>query len=164
MVRGTGRQALDELRRLLGVLRSAEGDAGFAPQPGLDRLPALVRQAGSPTLTVRLQQSGTPPEMPASLEVAVYRIVQEALTNTVKHADATRADISISFQPHGVDVRIVDDGRGAVPRVDNGGHGLGGIRERVAMFGGSLTCGRGPDGGFQVHARLPLATTMASLP
>jgi signal transduction histidine kinase len=163
-VRGTGRQALDELRRLLGVLRSGQEDRGIAPQPGLDRLPALVEQVGSPTLTVRLHQSGTRPELPASLELAVYRIVQEALTNTVKHAGATRADISISYHPHGVDVRVVDDGRGPTAREDGAGHGLGGIRERVAMFGGSLTSGPGPDGGFQVHARLPLSTPAVAAP
>jgi signal transduction histidine kinase len=157
-VRGTGRQALDELRRLLGVLRSEQEHGGIAPQPGLDRLPALVQQVSSPTLTVRLHQSGTRPEMPASQELAVYRIVQEALTNTVKHAAATRADISIGYHPHGVEVRVVDDGRGPHARQGDAGHGLSGIRERVAMFGGTLASGPGPDGGFQVHAHLPLTT------
>jgi signal transduction histidine kinase len=118
----------------------------------------------SPTLTVRLHQSGTRPEMPASQELAVYRIVQEALTNTVKHAAATRADISIGYHPHGVEVRVVDDGRGPNAREEDAGHGLGGIRERVAMFGGTLASGPGAAGGFQVHAHLPVATTPAVAP
>lgn len=163
-VRGAGRQALDELRRLLGVLRSGPEDDGIAPQPRLDRLPALVQQVSSSALTVRLHESGTPPEMPASLELAVYRIVQEALTNTVKHAGATRVDISLDCSLHGVDIRVVDDGRGPATRDAGGGHGLGGIRERVAMFGGTLTSGPGPDGGFQVHAHLPVSTAAVAAP
>lgn len=159
-VRSTGRQALDELRRLLGVLRAEQTDAGLSPQPGLDRLPALVEQVSGPGLAVELQQRGTRPQLPASLELAVYRIVQEALTNTVKHAGATRADVCVRYEPHSVDVRVVDDGRGCVPGADSGGHGLGGIHERVAMYGGCLTSGPGPDGGFLVHARLPVTSPM----
>jgi signal transduction histidine kinase len=157
-VRSTGRQALDELRRLLGVLRAGQEDIGIAPQPGLDRLPALVTQVSGPGLAVGLQQSGVRPQMPASLELAVYRIVQEALTNTVKHAGATRADICIGYDLHSVEIRVLDDGCGPTSEASSGGHGLGGIRERVAMFGGSLSSGPRPGGGFQVLARLPLTS------
>jgi signal transduction histidine kinase len=158
-IQDTGRQALDELRRLLGVLRAHEEPAALAPQPGLRQLPELVGQVGAAGLPVRLSIDPGMPDLPASLELSVYRIVQEALTNTVKHAGATGVEVEVGFRAGTVEVVVVDDGRGAdgvggAP----GGHGLGGMRERVAMYGGTLSAGPADGSGFRVRARLPLTT------
>jgi len=148
----TGRDALTDLRLLLGVLRTDRGIA--EPQPGLDQLEDLV---GSVPLKVRLRVEGPPRELPQGLALAVFRIVQEALTNAVKHAgpDAS-ADVRLSYSSSAMEVEVSDDGRGPVPPGRNG-HGLIGMRERVAMFGGTFTAGPRAAGGFRVLARLPWA-------
>jgi signal transduction histidine kinase len=117
-----------------------------------------VTKAG---LAVKLQVNGTRPPLPAGVDLSAYRIVQEALTNVVKHAGSARAQVVIGYGDQDVTVEVTDDGRGAVTSVSDGragtGHGLIGMRERVAAFGGDLEVGPGPDGGFRVAARLPLA-------
>jgi len=149
----TGRAALAELRRLLGVVR---GDgAGYAPQPSLDRLDELVEQVRSSGLDVAITIEGEPRELPAGIDLSAYRVVQEALTNTLKHARASRAEVSLRFRPDGLDVNVRDDGVG-VDNGNGGGNGLIGMRERVAVYGGSFTAGPDPGGGFAVSARFPV--------
>jgi signal transduction histidine kinase len=148
-----GRSALEELRRLLGAVRT--GSADFAPQPGLDRLDALVSQVRAAGLTVAVNIEGAPRQLSPALDLSAYRVVQEALTNTLKHAHAGRADVSLRYSPDALDVEVRDDGLGST-NGDVGGHGLIGMRERVVIFGGSLAAGPAPGGGFTVSARFPL--------
>jgi signal transduction histidine kinase len=146
----TGRDAMSELRLLLGMLRADRG--GSAPQPGADQLPDLI---ASVPVDVRLRVEGQPCELPRGLGLAVFRIVQEALTNTVKHAGLNaRADVALRYSGSALEIEVVDDGPG-VTAPGRGGHGLVGMRERVAMFGGSFSAGPRPAGGFRVLARLP---------
>jgi signal transduction histidine kinase len=155
-VRRTAREAMREMRRLLEVLRT--DDAGYAPQPGLDHLPDLldeVRRAGVP---VTLEQTGERPELPAGLELAVFRIVQESLTNVRKHAAGASAQVRLTYGPTEIGVDVVSGG-GPFP-ASNGtgaGHGLVGMRERVRLFGGQMHTGPIDDGGFEVRVRLPRA-------
>ena len=156
-IENSARQALAETRRLLGVLRDPDEEAGLAPQPGigdLDTLAASVRAAGLP---VHLVIDGDPAALPAAVDVSVYRIVQESLTNVLKHAGPARADVTIGCAAESVTVEVTDDGI-AQPgsKVPGGGHGLTGMRERAAVFGGELAAGPRPGGGFAVRARLPL--------
>jgi signal transduction histidine kinase len=155
----TGRETVDEMRTLLGVLRSEDGPAALKPQPGLADLEQLVggvREAGLP-VTLRIE--GGPRPLPAALDLSAYRIVQEALTNTVKHAGPARAEVTVRYQDGLVTLEIVDTGRGPHDGTGTGtGHGLVGMRERAAMFGGELEAARGDGGGFTVRARLPLPT------
>ena len=145
----TGRDALTDVRLLLGMLRSDRGTA--EPQPGLDQLEDLI---GSVPLKVRLDVEGQPRELPQGLALAVFRIVQEALTNTVKHAGPeASADVRLSYSSSAMEIEVSDDGCGPVTRQP--GHGLIGMRERVALFGGTLTAGPSTAGGFRVLARLP---------
>jgi signal transduction histidine kinase len=156
-VRGSGQQALEELRRLLGVLRSGQEPGELAPQPGLDRLPALAEQITGPTFTVGLRECGTRPTLPASLELAVFRIVQEALTNTLKHGGPrATAQVGLHYGDDAVELSVRDDGRGTAAGDDGRGHGLLGMRERVAVYGGSVRAGPRAGGGFEVIARLPM--------
>lgn len=156
-IENSGRQALVETRRLLGVLREPREEAGLAPQPGigeLDTLAASVRAAGLP---VNLVISGDHPNVPAAVDVSVYRIVQEALTNVLKHAGHACADVTISCANEAITIEISDDGTpepGNRTRAD--GHGLAGMRERIAIFGGQFCAGPRHAGGFAVQARLPL--------
>jgi signal transduction histidine kinase len=158
----TSRAALTELRRLLGVLRhDSESQASLTPVPGLANLDSLLAELGKAGLAVRLRVEGTPLQLPAGVDLSAYRIVQEALTNVVKHAGPARAQVTIGYRDQEVTVEVIDDGRGAVPPAGDGrvgtGHGLIGMRERVAAFGGDLQVGPRPGGGFRVAARLPLA-------
>jgi signal transduction histidine kinase len=158
----TSRAALTELRRLLGVLRQ-DGDpqASLAPVPGLANLEGLLAEVAEAGLAVRLQVEGAPAPLPAGVDLSAYRIVQEALTNVVKHAGPAHAQVTIRYRDHEVAVEVIDDGRGvAAVAADGGkgtGHGLIGMAERVAAFGGDLEVGPRPGGGFRVAARLPLA-------
>jgi signal transduction histidine kinase len=161
-IEATSRAALTELRRLLGVLRQdGESQGDLAPVPGLADLDALLAEVAKAGLAVRLRVEGTPSQLPAGVDLSAYRIVQEALTNVVKHAGPTRAQVTIGYGDREVRVEIVDNGRGMVAPTDNGraelGHGLIGMRERVQMFDGELQAGPRPGGGFRVAARLPLA-------
>ncbi|MFB4272832.1 sensor histidine kinase [Nonomuraea sp. GTA35] len=151
----TARQAMSEMRRLLDVLR-ADGNEGpdAATGVGADRLPALIKEARSAGLPAHLAVTGEPVELPAAVDHAVYRIVQEALTNTRKHAAGARASVRLAYGASAVEVEVLDDG---LPKDDGTpGFGLGGMAERVALCGGQLSTGPRPEGGFRVHARLPL--------
>jgi signal transduction histidine kinase len=161
-IEATSRAALEELRRLLGVLRQDSEPRGeLAPVPGLADLDSLLAEVAKAGLAVRLRVAGTPAQLPAGLELSAYRIVQEALTNVVKHAGPARAEVRICFRDQDVTVEVTDDGRGVTAPTGDGrvgvGHGLIGMRERVAAFGGDLEIGPRPGGGFRVAARLPLA-------
>jgi signal transduction histidine kinase len=154
-IESTGREALSELRRLLGVVRPAEENArpGFVPQPGLARLPELVEQVAGAGLEVELTVAGQPRELPAAMDLSAYRIVQEALTNTLKHARASKADVALRYGDASLELEVLDDGSGT----GGGGSGRGiiGMRERTALFGGELLAGPRPGGGFAVRATLP---------
>jgi signal transduction histidine kinase len=156
-VQETGRQSLAEMRRLLGVLRT-EGDAGpsTAPQPSLSRLPELVQEASDVGLQVDVDVEGDPAELPLGVELAAYRIVQEALTNTRRHAGARSARVRLSYSPEALRVEVTDDGTGPGDRSNAAGHGLIGMRERAALYGGTLEAGPGPGCGFRVAAVLPV--------
>jgi signal transduction histidine kinase len=161
-IEATSRAALDELRRLLGVLRQEDEPRGdLAPVPGLADLEGLLAELAKAGLAVKLQVNGTRPPLPAGVDLSAYRIVQEALTNVVKHAGSARAQVVVGYLDREVTVEVTDDGRGAVTSVSDGragtGHGLIGMRERVQAFGGDLQTGPRPGGGFRVAARLPLA-------
>lgn len=163
-VAATGRAALTELRRLLGVIRTEEasgGGASYVPQPGIGYLDELVRQVQETGLAVELSVLGEPRELPEGVGLCAYRIVQEALTNTLKHAAASRADVSLRYVEDAVELQVIDDGRGALAAGNGGGdssgHGLIGMRERVALFGGELTARpRAAGHGYEVRARIPL--------
>ena len=151
----TGRQTVDEMRTLLGVLREANDPTELKPQPGLAELDRLVDGVSTAGLPVTLRVEGDPRELPQALDVSAFRIIQEALTNTLKHAGPARADVVVRYEPTAVTLEVRDSGTGKA----NGhgtGHGLVGMRERVAMFGGELDAAAQPDGGFAVRARLPL--------
>jgi signal transduction histidine kinase len=155
-VEQAGREALGELRRLLGILRRDEGEPALRPQPGLGDLEELVAQARRGGLPVELAVQGTPAPLPAGVDLAAYRIVQEALTNTRKHAGPARASVAVRYQSEALDLEITDDGR-AHPN-GTGGHGLIGMRERVTLYGGQLDAAPRPHGGYRVRAHLPLHT------
>jgi signal transduction histidine kinase len=149
-----GRSALTEMRRLVGMLRT-DGSDSLSPQPGLDDVPALVMQVSEAGLPVELHVEGERRELPAGIELSAYRIVQEALTNALKHAGNAHAEVHVRYGPESLELEIVDDGPGAAAPVA-GGHGLVGMRERVALYGGRLDAGRRAGGGFQVSVKLPV--------
>jgi signal transduction histidine kinase len=157
MIERTGRQALTELRRMLGVLRKTDDPLLLAPQPGLPDLSNLLEQFREAGLQVGFHVEGSRIPVPAGVDLSAYRIVQEALTNTLKHARATRAEVTLHYFGDHLDLVVADDGRGSSEGVrSNGGHGLVGMRERVAMLGGSLQAGPKDGGGFSVSVTLPL--------
>jgi signal transduction histidine kinase len=153
-VEQAGRSALTEMRRLLGAMHDGE-DADLSPQPGLDRLDALVERVGRAGLPVRLQIEGDAVQLPRAVDLSAYRIVQEGLTNSLKHANASRADVTVRYAPDAVQLEIRDDGVGA-GTTDGLGHGLVGIRERVKIYGGEMNAGTAPEGGYVLRARLPV--------
>ncbi|MEU5566212.1 sensor histidine kinase [Micromonospora musae] len=153
----TGRATLRELRRLLDVLRTeAEPDADLAPQPGLAGIETLTEQVREAGLPVTLRVDGDPVVVEEGVALAIYRIVQEALTNALKHAGAATAEVRIGYDGAAVVVEVTDDGRGPVPGSLGVGHGLVGMRERVGLYGGVLQAGGRTGGGFRVHARIPV--------
>jgi signal transduction histidine kinase len=149
----TGREALTELRRLLGAVRTQEGDR--VPQPGLARLESLLDQVRAAGLPVELDVQGEVTDLPLGIDLSAYRIVQEALTNTIKHAEASRADVVVRYSAEELTIDVLDDGVGPSENGD-GGHGLIGMRERVSLYDGRLEAGPRPEGGFAVCARFPL--------
>jgi signal transduction histidine kinase len=159
-VKQLSKETLQELRATLDVLRASDAETGeaapLAPTPGLDRLDTLVdvtRRAGLP---VELHVVGTEAPRPAAVDVAAYRIVQESLTNVMRHAgERARAIVTVSHGDHAVDIDVVDDGLGAAAPQVNGGHGIVGMRERAATVGGTVAAGANPGGGFRVRAHLP---------
>jgi signal transduction histidine kinase len=156
IVEQTGREALAEMRRLVGVLRRPEEAPALAPQPSLQHLDRLVEQAREAGLPVEVQIEGNPTELPAGVDLTAYRLVQEGLTNAMKHAQATRAEVIVRYVGDAVELVVSDNGRGSGSSADGGGHGLVGMRERVAVYGGELEAGARPGGGYALHARLPL--------
>jgi signal transduction histidine kinase len=150
-----GRGALTEMRRLVGMLRSDSADP-LSPQPGLDDLSTLVAQVREAGLPVDLRVEGERRDLPVGIELSAYRIVQEALTNALKHAGDARATVHVRYGAESLELEIVDDGPGAPAPVASGGHGLAGMRERVALYGGRLDAGRRPSGGFSVRVLLPI--------
>ncbi|HSH58993.1 MAG TPA: sensor histidine kinase [Acidimicrobiales bacterium] len=156
-IEAAGRQGMAELRRLLGMLTSVDEAQELSPQPTLERLDELVERVRAPGLAVDLQRNGTVRPVPPGVELAAYRIVQEALTNVLKHARATRVEIKLEYLPTRIDVEVTDDGAGA-PAPSANGRGLLGMRERVSVYGGMLEVGEVPGSGFRVLASLPVET------
>jgi signal transduction histidine kinase len=157
-VEQAGRTALAEMRRLLGAMRSNADGVALGPQPGLDSLDALLADLRGAGLPVQLQLEGDPLPLPRAIDLSAYRIVQEALTNTLKHAHASQADVTVRYAQHHVELEVRDDGEGAMSN-GGAGHGLVGIRERVKIYGGQMTAGPATDGGFLLTARLPVERT-----
>jgi signal transduction histidine kinase len=154
-VEQAGRTALAEMRRLLGAMRRDGDGVELGPQPGLDGLDALLEDVGRAGLPVRMHVDGDRFPLPRAIDLSAYRIVQEGLTNALKHARASHADVTVRYRPDELEVEVVDDGAG--PATSDGlGHGLIGIRERVKIYGGEMTAGTAPAGGFALSARLPL--------
>ena len=153
-IEASGRVALAELRRLLAAVRP-DGDDLTQPQPGLDQLETLVGSMRAVGLAVDVRCEGERPPLPASLELSAYRIIQEALTNTLRHAGATRAGVTVRYAPDAVTLEVIDNGTSA-PRLNGAGQGIVGMRERAGLLGGSVEAGPAPWGGFQVRARLPV--------
>ncbi len=156
IVERTGREALAEMRRMVGVLRRPEEAPALAPQPSLEHVDRLVEQVREAGLPVELRVEGEATELPAGVDLTAYRLVQEGLTNALKHARATRAEVVVNYGDSQIEVLVLDDGSG-VGNGDGGGHGLVGMRERVSVYGGELDAGPRPGGGFRLRARLPLA-------
>ena len=159
-----GRQALSEARRLLGVLRRGDEREELSPQPSLAQIGSLVEQVRRAGLPVEMTVEGDAVALPAGVDLCAYRVVQEGLTNALKHAGPAHARVRVRYDPHTLEIDVSDDGRGDQAGHRNGdghdlgcGHGLIGMRERVALYGGELTSGPRDDGGFALHARLPLA-------
>jgi signal transduction histidine kinase len=157
VVERTGREALAEMRRMVGVLRRPEEAPALAPQPSLDHLNRLVEQAREAGLPVELHIEGQAIQLPAGVDLTAYRLVQEGLTNVVKHAQATRAEVLVNYGDGYLEVTVKDNGQG-VGNGDGGGHGLVGMRERVSVYGGDLDAGPQPSGGYQLRAKLPLTS------
>jgi signal transduction histidine kinase len=160
-VETTARQAMAEMRRLLGVLRSDGERAPLAPHPGLAQLPRLADQVRAAGLAVDLRMNGDVPPLPPGVDLVAYRIVQEALTNALKHAHAREVIVDVGYRDRVLALSVSDDGDGAAAHM-NGGHGLVGMRERVALYGGTLQLDSGSgESGFRVHATLPVQTSEA---
>jgi len=158
-IESSGRDALVELRRLLGILRSEDEQLAIGPQPGLGSLQSLVEQMRASGLPVQLRIEGEPVHLPAGIDLSAYRIVQEALTNVVKHAGDASAEVVIRYGARALELDVVDDGHGRTPSRNGSGHGLIGMHERVALYGGTLEAGNPDGGGYAVRARLPFGDT-----
>ena len=156
-IEGTGRSAMAEMRRLLGMLRASDDELALAPQPSLRHLGDLVEQVREAGMPVDLRIEGDERPIPPGIDLSAYRIVQEALTNALKHAGPANARVTVRYGERELDIEIADDGAGSAEAAPAGGHGLVGMRERVALFGGDLATGRQSGGGYAVRARLPLA-------
>jgi signal transduction histidine kinase len=161
-IKDTSREALSELRATLGMLRS-DDTTSREPAAGLDRLPALVASSRATGLPVDLVVEGEARPLPPAIDAAAFRIVQESLTNVIRHAGPARATVAVRHGDDGLEIEVTDDGRGApsdpagaAGAIGATGHGLAGMRERVALLGGAFDAGSRPDGGYRVRARLPL--------
>jgi signal transduction histidine kinase len=153
----TGQQALAEMRRLVGLLREGENGLALAPHPTLSQLQLLVEQVRAAGLPVELSIEGNPVDLPPGVDLSAYRIVQESLTNALKHAGPARARVSLRYGSGRLDIEVADDGAG-LESGDAGGQGLVGMRERVSVYGGELDAGPQADGGYAVRVRLPYAS------
>ena len=158
IVERTGREALAEMRRMVGVLRRPEQGPALAPQPSLEHVERLIEQAQEAGLSVELRVEGDPQPLPAGVDLTAYRLVQEGLTNALKHARAENAQVVVRYGHGDLEVTVSDDGRGGGSS-DGGGHGLVGMRERVAVYGGELEAGPRAEGGYRLRAKLPLVPT-----
>ena len=154
-VEQAGRTALAEMRRLLGAMRAEGDDVELAPQPGLDGLDALLAEVARAGLPVELHVDGEPIALSRAIELSAYRIVQEGLTNALKHAHATHADVTMGYRPGELHIEVRDDGSG-VTSTNGSGHGLVGVRERVKIYGGEMSAGPVTGGGFVLSTCLPL--------
>ena len=155
-VERAGRTALTEMRRLLAAMRRDGDEAELVPQPGLDGLDSLLDEIGRAGLPVELHVDGEPVPLPRGIDLSAYRIVQEGLTNALKHARASDADVTVRYGPDQLEIEVRDNGRGSAAS-DGLGHGLVGVRERVKIYGGEMTAGRATGGGFVLSTRLPLS-------
>jgi signal transduction histidine kinase len=155
-IEDVGRAALSEMRRLLGVLHQGDDEAGRAPQPTLRELDRLVASSRAAGLPVTLAVEGTPEALPPGKDLAAYRVIQEALTNAIRHAGAAPTSVTVRWQPSWLELEIIDTGGKAMNGKNGSGHGLVGMEERVRLYDGSLRTGRVAGGGFEVVARLPL--------
>jgi signal transduction histidine kinase len=160
-VQACGRDALTEMRRMIGVLRHGDAELAGATAPAISQLGALVARARAAGLPVELRIEGEPRDLSPGLELVAFRIVQEALTNAIKHAGPARARVAVAFAPEALELEISDTGRGPASALGEAstpavGHGLVGMRERVNLYGGELQTGRARGGGFRVWARVPL--------
>jgi len=160
IIERTGHQALEELRRLRGMLRRSDEELALAPQPSLRELDRLVEQVRAAGLPVQVAVEGEPRELPPGVDLSAYRIVQEALTNALKHAGPARARVLLRYHADDLELEIADDGPGTGDG-SGSGHGLIGMRERVSVYGGELQAGRRPGGGYALRARLPLGSAPA---
>ncbi len=154
-VERAGRTALTEMRRLLSAMRRDGEEAELVPQPGLDGLDALLAEVGRAGLPVELHVDGQPYPLPRGIDLSAYRIVQEGLTNALKHAQASDADVTVRYRPDELEIEVRDNGRGSATS-DGQGHGLVGVRERVKIYGGEMSAGTAGDGGFVLSTRLPV--------
>lgn len=158
LVERAGRDALAEMRRLLGVLDAGEDRRALEPQPGLADIEDLLARTRAAGLAIELRVEGDATSVSPALDLCAYRIVQEALTNAIKHAGAASARVRLHWSADALELEIADDGRGPIAtNGSSGGHGIAGMRERAALHGGSMQAGTNPDGGFAVRAQLPLA-------
>jgi signal transduction histidine kinase len=155
-VEGAGRTALAEMRRLLAAMRRDGDDVELMPQPGLESLDSLLEEVGRAGLPVRLHVDGEPLPLPRAIDLSAYRIVQEGVTNALKHARASRADVTVRYEPNELQIEVRDNGEGGSTS-DGFGHGLVGVRERVKIYGGEMTAGTATGGGFILSTRLPLS-------
>jgi signal transduction histidine kinase len=156
-VEKTGREALVDLRRLLGLLRQVDDGLALAPQPSLAQLDALIGQVRDAGVSVQLDIDGSPATLPAGVDLTAYRIVQESLTNVLKHAHASHVDVQMRYRPRALDISVSDDGGGGrAESLGGSGNGLLGMRERALVFGGSVSAGPRATGGWEVVAHLPL--------
>ena len=155
LIRSTASDALGEMRRLLGILRTTGDELVLNPQPSVAQLEPLLAQTRTAGLEVELRIEGKPRPLPPGLDLAAYRIVQEALTNTRKHGSASRADVALRYTPAALEVEIIDNGDAPATAASNGGHGLVGMRERVALYDGTLNTNAREGGGYAVRAVLP---------
>jgi len=154
-IEASSRQAVNEMYQLLGLLRQ-DAAPSLAPQPGLSQLPGLVREMGEAGLPVAVRVEGIARPLPAGVDVSAFRIIQEALTNTLKHAGPAHAAITLIYGDDFIEIEATDDGAGAAMRAEGRGRGLIGMRERVNLHGGTLEAGPLPEKGFRVRAKLPL--------
>ncbi|CAA9556297.1 MAG: Two-component system sensor histidine kinase, partial [uncultured Thermoleophilia bacterium] len=155
-IAASGRDALLDLRRLLGVLRAEEGAAALGPQPGVGAIESLLDDVRAAGLDVDLAVEGRPEPLPVALDLSAYRIVQEGLTNVIRHAGGARARVTLRYEDGRLGVEVSDDGHAPASPAGAAGRGLIGVRERVALYGGEVEAGPRADGGFTLRAVLPL--------
>ncbi|MHB8233298.1 MAG: sensor histidine kinase [Solirubrobacteraceae bacterium] len=163
-VESSGREALAEMRRMVGVLHKGDVELADTAPPGLSQLAALATRARAAGLPVEVHVEGQPRELPTGLDLAAYRVIQEALTNAIKHAGGARARVVVQYAPSMLELEVSDDGVGPAPlaQESGSGHGLIGMRERLRLYGGELRSGRRRGGGFAVSASIPLEREMVA--